>query len=79
LGNHFQLVSTLLHQLRRRFGSCTLSPSELAGVGVHIGHPKTGSIIRNAFVAAFKGDRTWMLPVIIALTLLLGFLLSKTT
>jgi hypothetical protein len=57
----------------------TLNASELAGVGVHIGHPKTGGIIRNACVAAFKGDRTWLLPAIIALALILGFVLSKTT
>jgi hypothetical protein len=57
----------------------TLSASKLAGVGVHIGHPKTGGIIRNACIAAFKGDRTWLLPVIIALALLLGFVLLKTT
>jgi hypothetical protein len=64
-----------LGELRAR----SLSAAELAGVGVNIGHPKTGSIIGNAFVAAFEGDRTWMLPVMIALAVLLGIILMKTT
>jgi hypothetical protein len=64
-----------LGELRAR----SLSAVELAGVGVNIGHPKAGSIIRNAFVVAFEGDRTWMLPVMIALAILLGIILMKTT
>ncbi|KAM0704972.1 hypothetical protein Q7P35_007759 [Cladosporium inversicolor] len=56
-----------------------LNEAELGAMGVHIGHrPARRSIVR--FVAAqCKEDLTWVLPLIIGLTFLLGFLLKTYT
>lgn len=54
-----------------------LSGTELAGMGLHTGGPPACIEIRHFCTTLFSGDRTWMLPVIILLTLLLGLVLSK--
>ena len=56
--------------------SRALSPTELAAIGVHIGHPPVRRSVGQACAAALKGDLTWMLALILGLAFLLGFLLK---
>lgn len=54
-----------------------LNEAELAAMGVHVGHPPVRLSIRQACAAKLKGDLTWVLPLMIILAVLLGFLLKK--
>jgi uncharacterized protein (DUF2062 family) len=44
---------------------------------VHIGHPPARRSIRQACAAKLKADLTWILPLMIILAVLLGFLLKN--
>ena len=54
-----------------------LNEAELAAMGIYIGHPPARRSTAQACAAKFKGDLTWVLPLIIGLAFLLGFLLKK--
>ena len=56
-----------------------LNEAELAAMGVYIGLPPARLTIVQVCVAKLKGDLSWIMIPIIALSFLLAFLLSKFT
>jgi hypothetical protein len=76
--NRFHFVRYLPGCARLAYPPCrALSSTQLAALGVHVGHLPAHRSVGQRCAAVFEGDRSWILLLIIAVAFLLGFLLSK--